>query len=130
MRSPSQIAADVLTKIAEGYDAYGNVIAPEFPVMPVGLGAALGGVAAHTFPTQRAKELREMAEKVPKTDKKMVIKLQDLEKKIHTSEPMTAEAAKSLFKNQALRANALRMLGGVGAGAVGGYALSHLLGNE
>lgn len=128
MRSASQIASDVLTKIAEGYDAYGNVISSEFPVAPVGLGAALGGVAAHSFPTQRTKELREMAEKVPKTDKKMVVKLRDLENKLQTSEPMTADAAKALFRSSAVRANAMRMLGGVGAGAAGGYALSRLLG--
>lgn len=130
MRSSSQIASDVLTKLAEGYDAYGNLISPEFPVMPVGLGAALGGVAAHAFPTQRARELREMADKVPVTDQKMVVKLQDLENKLHVSDPMTADAAKNLLRNSATRANAMRMLGGLGAGAVGGYALSSLLGNE
>jgi hypothetical protein len=128
MSTSSQIADAVLMKLAAEYDAYGNLVPDSPPIVPVAIGGTLGGAAAHLIPTEKARELREMAEKVPNTNKKMVIKLQDGARRIN-SEPMTAEAAKKLFRNTALRANSLRMLGGIGAGAASGYLLSNLLGD-
>jgi hypothetical protein len=129
MRSASQIATDVLTKIArEDFDAYGNLIPPDFPVASTAMGAGIGGLAAHLMPTQRAKDLREMAANVPMDAKSVTGDFADgLEKTRFKSIPAVV---KKFYLDQALRANALRMVGGVGAGAVGGYALSRLLGDE
>jgi hypothetical protein len=128
MRTASQIADAVITKLAAEYDAYGNLVPDSPPIVPVAMGGTLGGIAAHLAPTERARELREMAEKIPATDKKVSVKIRNGAERLR-SEPMAAEAAKKLFRNQALRVNAIRMLGGVGAGALTGYGLSRLLGD-
>lgn len=128
MRTPSQIASDVLTKIAQEYNAYGNAIPPEFPAVPMGLGAVLGGIGAHTFPTERARELREIAKSVPENAERVTGDFADGIRK--TRFIATPEMVKKFYLNQALRANALRMLGGVSAGALTGYGLSQFLGND
>jgi hypothetical protein len=129
LKTSSQIADHVLSKLAESYDAYGNLMAPPLPIAPMALGGVLGGSAAHLMPTEGARELRELADKIPEKQKNVVIKLIDEQGKKLTS-PMAAEEARKLLRNSALRRNSLRMLGGIGAGAGAGYALSQLLGND
>lgn len=127
-RSSSQIAVDVLTKLAAEYDAYGNLIPPKIPAVPMGLGAILGGTAAHLAPTERAREFRELAEKVPSNVESYRGGFREGNRSTRFEAP--PEIVKKFYRNQALRANALRMLGGVGAGALTGYGLSRLLGSD
>jgi hypothetical protein len=70
-----------------------------------------------------------LAEKIPADQKNVVLKLVDEQGKKLTS-PMPAEEARKLLRNVALRRNALRMLGGVGAGVGTGYALSRIFGSD
>lgn len=129
MKTSSQIADGVLSKLAETYDAYGNLVASPLPIAPMALGGVLGGSAAHLMPTEGSRELRELADKIPEKQKNVVLKLVDEQGKKLTS-PMSAEDARRLLRNSALRRNSLRMLGGVGAGVGAGYALSRFLGND
>ena len=124
-RTGSQIAEDVLTKLAAEYDAYGNRLPPEMPVVPVGLGAILGGTVAHLAPTESARGFREMAEKVPMDVESYQGNFREGNRATRFEAPPAI--VKKFYRNQALRANALRMMGGIGAGALTGYGLSRLL---
>lgn len=124
-RSASQIAEDVLLKVAAELDAYGNVAPPPVPYIPTALGGALGGLAAHLMPTDKARELREMAKSVPLDVETWRGGLREGGKATKFDAP--PEIVKKFYQNKALRANALRMLGLVGAGALGGYGLSQIM---
>jgi len=130
-RTASQIAADVLLKVAEEYDAYGNLVPPPFPALNTGIGAVLGGLGGqYVFPSPEAKAFRELAEKVPKdTDVwQKVLSRKGGDKVVSFKGP--PEIVRKFYQNQALRSNAIRMLGGIGAGALTGYGLSQLLGDD
>lgn len=130
-RSVSQIATDVLTKIAVQYDEYGNIVSPSFPWVHTGLGATLGGLGAQfVFPSEETKAFRELAKKVPEgTDVWQKVKTNIGKNKV-VSFKGPPDIVRKFYRNQALRANALRMVGGVGAGAATGYLLSRLLGED
>jgi hypothetical protein len=128
VKTSAQIAEGVLTKLAAEYDAYGNLMPPKMPAVPMGLGAILGGTAAHLVPTEKAREFRELAEKVPSNVETYRCGFREGNRATRFEAP--PEIVKKFYRNQALRANALRMLGGIGAGALTGYGLSRLLGSE
>ena len=75
-------------------------------LVPTAAGGILGGSLAHLFPTPAAEALRQDAEKA------------------------VGETLKKELLQKALRENSVRMLGGIGAGALGGYLLSQLLGGN
>lgn len=71
--------------------------------MPMALGAGVGGLAGHhIFPVPEAVTLREQALKVPVAEKELLL------------------AA-------ARKANVSRLLGGAGAGLLGGYLLNNYI---
>lgn len=127
-RTASQLASDVLDKMAQEFDVYGNAVPPTPPVIPVGIGGVLGGLAAHLFPNARAKELRELAENIPDDAKSIMADLREGPKLTRFKGP--PEVVRKFYRNKALRANSLRMLGGIGAGALTGYGLARVLGDD
>lgn len=126
MTTASQIADYVLEKIAQEFDAYGNVIPPSAPFLPMGLGATLGGAAAHLHPNETARKLRELAAEVPKDIPEAYGYWREGGKATKFVAP--SDVVKRWYLNKALRANALRVLGGIGAGALTGYTLHEILG--
>jgi hypothetical protein len=114
--------------MAQAFDAYGNALPPTPPVIPVGIGGVLGGLAAHLFPNARAEELRELAEKIPDSADTITADLR--EGASNTLFKGSPEMARKFYRNKALRANSLRMLGGIGVGALTGYGLSRIFGED
>lgn len=125
LRTASQIANYVLLKVAFDLDAYGNVRPDSIPYLPMALGGTLGGLAAHLAPSDRVREFRELAEKVPLNEETWKGGFREGNQATKFEAP--PEIVKKFYRNRALRANALRMLGGVGVGALTGYGLSKFL---
>jgi hypothetical protein len=109
------------------FNQYGEPIMPASPIPAILAGTGIGGAAAnYVVPTAETSKLRELAESIA-PDKQTRIKYTNPVTKHKYNFLGNTEQAKKFLTNQALRANAKRLLAGLGVGALAGYGLNQYM---